>query len=337
MKKIAILSCLLFTVFSFSQQNIDELLVAGTNDARRFAADYIAPVNEGLAYGINFGWFNNAVTPKKYAFEFSVIGNASFIKDEKKSFRLNAADYENISFEDNSSSKMVATALGHNSPPERVVLNYDNPIFGTQSVVFELPTGIGSKNINTIPSFFLQGSFSPFNGTQIKVRYFPRIKREDANVGLYGFGLQQDFTRLFSDTSSFPLSISGLIAYTHLSGDYDFTDQGFVNGQNQKIETETNTMLYEFIVATKLKVLNFYGSVGYLNGTTNTNLLGTYVVTDGTTSGAAIVDPFSIESDSSGILTTLGANLKLGFFGLNASYTIAEFNNASLGINFVIE
>ena len=32
--------------------------------------------------------------------------------------------------------------------------------------------------------------------------------------------------------------------------------------------------------------------------------------------------------------TTLGANLKLGFFGINADYTIAEYDSASLGINF---
>ena len=31
--------------------------------------------------------------------------------------------------------------------------------------------------------------------------------------------------------------------------------------------------------------------------------------------------------------TTLGANLKLGFFGINVDYTFAEYNSASLGIN----
>jgi hypothetical protein len=32
--------------------------------------------------------------------------------------------------------------------------------------------------------------------------------------------------------------------------------------------------------------------------------------------------------------TTLGANLKLAFFGINADYTFADYNSISFGINF---
>ena len=81
-------SFLAFTLVSkvYSQDNIDELLAAGINDAKRFTADYIAPASEGLAYSLNNGWSNNAVSPRRFKFELSVIANASFIKDEKKSF-----------------------------------------------------------------------------------------------------------------------------------------------------------------------------------------------------------------------------------------------------------
>ena len=335
MKKLIILPVLLCVILSHAQQNIDELLVAGVNDAKRFTTDYIKPANDGLAYGINIGWFNNAVTPKKLGFELSLIGNATFINDSQKSFQLNVSDYENVRFEDNSPSKSVATALGHNDPPQRVVLSYQDPIFGNQDTIIELPTGIGSANINIIPTVFLQASFSPFNGTQLKARYFPKVDREDTKVGLYGFGLQQDFTKFLPADSVFPVSVSGLIAYTHLDGSYDFTDDGFVQGENQEIQTETNTMLYELIVGTKLKIINFYGSVGYISGKNTTDLLGSYVVSNGFVSNAEVRDPFSIESDTNGMLATLGANLKLGFFGLNASYTIADFSSTSLGINFI--
>ncbi|HKK12246.1 MAG TPA: DUF6588 family protein [Flavobacteriaceae bacterium] len=335
MKKYAVLaSFLLLTQLASSQENIDDLLAAGIADAKRFTADYIAPASEGLAFGINNGWFNNAKTPHLFGVEISLIGNASFIKDEKKSFVFNVADYENVRFGDGSSSKVVATALGQNNPDVNVIVTYDDPIFGNQEVQLTLPTGIGSTDLNFIPTAFLQASFSPLKGTQIKVRYFPEVNEKDSKVGLYGVGLQHDFTSWLPADKIFPVAISGLVAYTHLNGSYDFTDSSVVDGDNQQIQTEVNTILLQLIVGTKLKIINFYGGLGYVNGKSTTDLLGTYRVSNGAISSQEITDPFSVKQDVSGIRATVGANLKLGFFGLNADYTLAEFDNASLGVNF---
>ncbi|MDG5493087.1 DUF6588 family protein [Psychroserpens sp. SPM9] len=335
MKKLLITSLALCTVIAVkAQENVNDLLAAGVADAKRFTQDYIAPASEGLAYGINNGWFNNAKSPKRFHFELSVIGNVGFIKDEKKSFEMNVSDYENIRFEDGSSSKSVATALGHNDPDITVIITYDDPIFGNQETELILPTGIGSENVNLIPAGFLQASFSPFKGTQLKGRFFPKVETEDTKIGLYGFGIQQEFTSWLPADKVFPVAISGLIAYTHLDASYDFTDAEYVDGENQRVETDTNTLLFQLIVGTKLPIVNFYGGLGYITGTSTTDLLGTYVVTDGLLFSEEINDPFSIEHDVSGIRATVGANLKLGFFGLNADYTVAEFDSATLGINF---
>lgn len=324
------------TITLNAQENINELLAAGIADAKRFTTDYINPATEGVAYGINNGWFNNAKSLKKYGFELSIIGNASFIKDEKKSFDLVVSDYENLRFPDNSSSQSVATALGNNDPDVIVMVTYDDPIFGDQEVEITLPTGIGSADVNLIPTAFLQASFSPFKGTELKGRFLPKINTDDVDLGLYGIGIQQEFTSWLPANKIFPVAISGLIAYTHLNGSYDFTDTNIVDGENQQIKTEVNTMLYQLIFGTKLKVINFYGSVGYLNGKTTTDLNGTYRVSDGILTSDEIIDPFSINSDTSGVRATIGTHLKLGFFRLNVDYTIAEFNSASLGMSFGI-
>lgn len=317
-----------------AQDNLNDLLAAGVSDAQRFAEDYIAPVSEGLGFGINNGWFNNAKAPKRFGFELALIGNASFIKDKKKSFVMNTSDYQNIAFSDGSTSKAVASALGQNNPDVVVEITYDDPIFGNQTVSLNLPTGIGSENINLIPTAFLQGSFSPFKGTQIKGRFFPKVDTEDVKINLYGFGLQQEFTSWLPADKIWPVAISGLVAYTHLDASYDFTDADLVNGANQRVETDVNTILLQLIVGTRLKIINFYGGLGYITGKGTTDLLGSYVVTDGILTSPVIRDPFSVERDISGIRGTVGANLQLGFFGLNADYSIAEFNSAALGINF---
>ncbi|WP_452218457.1 DUF6588 family protein [Lacinutrix undariae] len=335
MKRISFLSAfLMFSTVIVAQENINNLLTAGVNDAEKFTAAYIAPASEGIAFGINNGWFNNAKAPKRYTFEISIMGNASFIKDDKKSFQLNIDDYENIRFPDNSPSQTVATALGHNTSDITVIATYQDPIFGNQEVEIELPTGIGSENINLIPTAFLQASFSPFTGTQIKGRFFPKVDTDDIKVGFYGIGLQQEFTAWLPEEKSIPVAISGLVAYTHLDGAYDFSNTDYVEGENQSVETNINTLLFELIVGTKFKVLNFYGGLGYISGTSTTDLLGTYRVTDGFLVSEEVTDPFKIEQDIDGMRGTVGANLQLGFFSLNADYTVAEFDSASLGVNF---
>lgn len=334
MKKLSLIAVVFTVLFGNAQENIDDLLAAGVQDAKQFTTDYIAPASEGLAFGINNGWFNNAKTPHRFGVEISLIGNASFIKNEKKSFLMNIADYENVRFEDGSSSKNVATALGHNDPDVTIIVTYDDPIFGDQEIELTLPTGLGSTDLNLIPTAFLQASFSPFKGTQVKARYFPEVNAEDAKIGLYGVGLQQDFTSWLPADKIIPVAISGLVAYTHLDGSYDFTDSSIVDGENQQIKTEVNTLLLQLIVGTKLNIINFYGGLGFITGKSTTDLLGTYRVNNGIIFSEEIVDPFSIKQDVSGVRATVGANLKLGFFGLNADYSIAEFDSASLGINF---
>ncbi|MFC4720760.1 DUF6588 family protein [Geojedonia litorea] len=334
MKKLSLIAVVFTVLCSNAQENIDDLLAAGVQDAKQFTTDYIAPASEGLAFGINNGWFNNAKTPHRFGVEISLIGNASFIKDEKKSFLMNIADYENVQFKDGSSSKNVATALGHNNPEVTIIVTYDDPIFGDQEIELTLPTGLGSTDFNLIPTAFLQASFSPFKGTQVKARYFPEVNAKDAKIGLYGAGIQQDFTSWLPADKIIPVAISGLVAYTHLNGSYDFTDSSIVDGENQQINTEVNTLLLQLIVGTKLNIINFYGGLGYITGKSTTDLLGTYRVNNGIVFSEEIVDPFSIKQDVSGVRATVGANLKLGFFGLNADYSIAEFDSASLGINF---
>ena len=176
MRSFKVIYLLFFCVLSTSnaQENINELLAAGVADTQRFAKHYIAPATDGLVYGISNGWFNNAKSLRRFGFEISFIGNTSFIKDEKTSFNMVASDFENIRFQDNSSTKVVPTVFGASSS-ETVILTYDDPIFGNQEVTVSLPGGISSSESSFIPTVFLQASFSPLKGTQIKARVVPKL------------------------------------------------------------------------------------------------------------------------------------------------------------------
>nr|WP_299070302.1 DUF6588 family protein [uncultured Allomuricauda sp.] len=328
---------LLFALCSFSigtaQSNLNDLLAAGLNDAERFTNDWMAPMTEAGIYSISNGWYNSADAKPLGGFEISIIGNITGFKnkDDKKTFTLNTADYENLQFVDASTSKEVATALGD---IEGIDVAINAIIEGQQvSTQFELPSGLSSEDLNFIPSGYIQASVGLIKGTEIKARFLPKINTDDVSVGLYGFGIQHDFTKHLPADKLLPVAISAVIGYTNLSGEYDFTSTGVVNGENQRIDAQFSSWNFSAVVSTRLPVINFYGGLNYITGKSDIDILGTYEVE---TIGAPIVynDPFAISNKVSGVSANIGTKLKLGFFRINADYNIAEFSTLTFGVNF---
>ncbi|GGW69625.1 hypothetical protein DFQ11_10511 [Winogradskyella epiphytica] len=331
---ITVLACLLITIESTAQNDIDVLLAAGIEDAEHFANDYLTPGSNGIMHSMNANWFNSAKAKPLGAFEISVIVNASLVKDEHKMFHLNTADYNNVQFVQGPISQMVSSVLGENDPEIFVEVEYDDPIFGTQTTQFELPQGIGESSRNLLPTAFIQGALGLSSGLELKARFVPKIDTDDVSLGMYGAGLQMEFTEWLPASKMWPIAISGLMAYNHLDGSYDITGSSGIEGENQRIENDTNTWLFQFVASTKLPVINFYGGLGYIKGKSESDLLGSYRVTNGILTTETIVDPFSVSSEVSAVRATIGTKLKLGFFRLNAEYHLSEYDAFSIGVNF---
>lgn len=342
MKKIMLLVTFALTTFiSTSQNDFDVLLAAGVDNAERFANDYLAPASNGLMHSMNANWFNTAATKPLGGFEISIIANASLIDNENKSFLMDIADYNSpdqdfeIEFADGSLTKDVATALGENDPNIDIIIRFDDPLLpGEQTETITLPSGIGSESANLLPTAFLQGAVGLGSGIEIKARYVPKIETDEFDLSLYGAGLQLEFTKWLPGNKVLPVAISGLVAYTHLDTTYDLTDSSEIDGDNQRLENDTNTWLFQLIASTKLPVINFYGGLGYIKGKSESDLLGTYTVSNGPLFSQTVTDPFSVSSEVSAVRGTLGTKLKLGFFRLNAEYHFSEFDAVSVGVNF---
>ena len=331
MKNVFFLFTILCGLQSVAQSNINEVLAGGLNDAERFTNDYLSPVLEGAMYSMSSGWYNTADAKPFGGFEISVIANMSSFKNkaDKKAFEFNTADYENFQLASGGTTQMVSTALGD---IEGVEVFLEGP-GGADRIDFELPTGLASEGINFIPTAYLQASVGLIKGTEIKARFLPKINTDDVSVGLYGVGIQHDFTKHLPADKILPIAISGVIGYTHLDATYDFSNTSIIGGTDQKIDVGMNTWVFQAVVSTKLPIINFYGGVGYLTGKSTTDVLGTYIVESGPFQ-TTYTDPFSIKKDASGVTGNIGAKLKLGFFRLHADYTLAAFNNLSIGINF---
>ncbi len=337
MKKAFILFGL-FSISTIAQENLEDLIAAGIEDAQRFTTGYISPGAEGMLHNVANGWIQTAEVKKQFKFDISIVGNASFIKKEQQKFTLNTADYNNLKFRDGSMVKEVATAFGENDPD---VLMYSVVKNGedTAEVEFKLPQGLASVNMNILPTAFLQARVGILRGTEVKLRYFPKIDQQDVEVGLFGVGLQHDFTSWMPEEKIFPIAISGLVAYTKVGASYHFINQQIVSGTDQHFDFRLRSWLFQVQASTKLRIINFYGGLGYVSGSSDFDVLGNYKVIAGIPLEEVtnqFQDPFSVKNKVSDVRATLGANLRLGFFGLHVDYNFARYNNASVGLHFGI-
>ena len=318
-----------------AQADFNNVLAAGVEDAERFTTDYMAPLSESVVYSMSTGWYNTADAKPLSGFEISIIGNITGFKnkEDKKSFILDPSDYENLDFVENPGvAREVSTALGDISGTQVYV---EGEVLGvTVRETFELPSGLAGENIDFVPSGYLQASVGVIKGTEIKARFLPKMQYEDASIGLFGLGIQHDFTKLLPADKILPVAISAVIGYTNINGDYDLSNARLIEGENQRIEAEISSWTFGAVVSTKLPIINFYGGVNYITGKSVTDVLGTYRVNSGPFESETYKDPFSIVKKVNGVTGTLGTKLKLGFFRLNAEYNLGEFNTATVGINF---
>lgn len=318
-----------------AQADFNNVLSAGVDDAERFTTDYMSPLSESVIYSISTGWYNTADAKPLGGFEISIIGNITGFKNKsnKKSFILDPNDYQNLDFVSNPGvAREVSSALGDISGT-RVFVEGDVAGFAVREE-FDLPSGLSGEGIDFVPSGYVQASVGLIKGTELKARFLPKMEYEDASIGLIGFGIQHDFTKLLPADKILPVAISAVIGYTNINGDYDLTNARLIDGEDQRIESEISSWAFGAVVSTKLPIINFYGGVNYITGKSVTDVLGTYRVTSGPFASDTYVDPFSITKKVNGVTGTLGTKLKLGFFRLNAEYNLGEFNTATVGVNF---
>lgn len=315
-----------------AQDNLGILLASGLEDTRTFAEDYIRPGTEGAIHNLSNGWYQSAEVKDVMGFEFSIIGNAATIKEEHQTFELNTSDYHNLRFPGGESVREVATIFG-NSDPTEVLIEYESP-FGTEEASFFLPQGMGASGVDFVPAAFLQARVGVFKGTEVKFRYFPKLEYDNVEAELYGGAIQHELTSWLADSDLWPVSIAGIVGYTKMSGSYDFTAQQYMQGADQRLNAEMDSWLFSGIVSTNIPVINFYGGIGYLVGSSETEMLGTYSVVDD--SGRTLVtveDPLTMAHSLSGIRANLGMSLKLDFFRIHADYNFQKYQTLSVGLH----
>ncbi|MDE5418843.1 hypothetical protein L3049_12580 [Labilibaculum sp. DW002] len=339
MKKL-ILLLILFAPFLGKAQDIEQFLLSGTEDASKLTKNYVNPVAKGFMYGLNSGWYTTARTHKKFGFDITFVANLAQVPSKDEAFNFVASDYKNISLQSGASSAQIETLMGGNNN-ETLLARIDAGGGSFDLANFSVPDGIGDDlPMSAVPSVTMQvGIGIPVIDADLKLRYLPKVGTSDLEVGMFGIGLQKSFSKMLKIDKT-PFDVSALVAFTNLKAEYDIQDDSDFDGSGQMMEFSTNAITFQAIASVNLKLIEFYGAVGYNKAKMDVDIKGTYIVEyTEVNSGMTVVketltDPISVDFDASGVRATLGTRLNLGFFKIFADYTMQEYNTITGGIAF---
>ena len=332
MKKIAFFTILIFISIR-SQAQIEQIFSA-RDDAQIYLNHYLSPVMNGLMSNLNNSWYSSGKTHKKWGFDITISASASIIPENEKAFQFIASEYNHLSL--SSGSETLPTAAGGVSTTTLEATNSEG------SITFNAPDGVGDQWPDkffipvSVPSPMIQIGVGIPSKTDIKLRYFPKVTNNEISFGMIGIGIQHDLTQHFKVLDKIPtLHISGLGAFTHTSLIYNIIDSG-VQGDNQSLEMSINTYTIQVIGDIDLKLINFYLGIGYTNGTSNIDALGTYKYdfnNNGTFSNDEIItNPLQLNFMVSGMKTTAGVRFNLGPVKIFADYSLQKYPAVSTGL-----
>ncbi len=343
MKKI-FASLLLVTCVQFGKAQELETILLASDDASLLTENYLRPAMEGLMYSMNGGWATTAKVHKKFGFDITIGFNASFVPDASQAFDFVPGDYTFLSLPNGESE--LQTVMSENDVETTIDISIDNGDGTFKVASFDMPGGITEDlPVNAVPAPTVQVGFGlPFK-TDIKARFVPTLNfDDDVEASLIGFGLQHDLTQYFGPMDKLPLSISILGAFTNMKVAYAINDEDATDDvavTNGEAEFKMNTWTVQALASIDLKVITFYGSVGYNNGKTTAKMKGDYTLTYDVEDGAGnqigtvnetISNPINLDFEANGMRATLGTRLNLGPFKIFGDYTFQEYNTATLGI-----
>jgi len=357
--KIYFLYLTLITISSFgivNAQNLEETL---SNLSSTAGKAYVAPVISAFGSNLNSGWVSMLpeATKLKLHLDLKIIAAGSFFSDEQKSFNTTGNFFFNSQQVDdiinNTSNSQFLT------PQERA--NLKNAMLEKEfTVSFSGPTIIGSEKekLNILfPAQQVQANGQTFNvdsynlaidevkgllndisilptpgvqitggtvfGTNVSIRYFPKIKVTDelGDFSLWGIGAIHNPGAFLMK----PLPVDFAISY--------FTQSMKVGD----VFESTAGQFGVYVGKTIGSFISFSPFAGLIVESSKTKV--SYDYQSNETINNEPVPKVKINFESEGENKTgfvIGFNLKLGFINLNADYKAAKTNTASAGISFGI-
>jgi hypothetical protein len=341
---ILFISLFLFTSGVFSQFKDIDFLRSVPADGAKYLQAYLSPYANAFGAGLSGGWYNTAKPHKFGGFDITLNTSVGIVPSSAESFDI--------------SSLGLTTLTGSGLTPTIAGPKTDGPPMtykagGITLASFNAPQGTDWKYV-PVPTAQV-GIGLPL-GTELKFRFIPKIKIQDGDISLWGVGILHSIMQYIPGNKLTPFDVSVFAGYTQLQGnvplglepDPSFT-QAYVTYnpltafENQNLNIKVKSLNISAIGSVNLKVITFYGGVGYCNTETAMVLSGNFPTPtvvgttaqyndNGVVKGSAF--PAIDIKNYSGLRANIGFRLKLAIVTIHFDYTRAQYNVLTTGLGF---
>ncbi len=347
--------CILFFlgVFALSfntkaQDGFEGILLAEGSDVNKLMEGYFAPAMEGFIYGMNNGWAHTAKVHKILGFDITIGASASMVPSEREVFSLAGLSSSINKGGATSAPTFAGAGTNTNLTVSRTltIQNQNSPAFGqSQTVTADLALPGGIKDdlpLSAVPAPIVQVNVGLPWKMEGMLRMVPKIDLGDdgGQINMLGLGLKKEITSWFGPMDKTPLHVSLLAAYTKMDVTYGIADvnSGDLIISNAGAEFDLSSFTVQALASLNFPFINLYGGLGYSSGSSSLAMKGTYQGNyKYTVNGQEYTETINLATpdlsfNASGISTTVGARLSLGFLKIFGSYTLQEYNTLNAGI-----
>jgi hypothetical protein len=339
----------LFSLASFSQFKDVDFLRSAPADGVKYLQAYISPFANAFGSGLSGGWYNTAKPHKFGGFDITISTSVGIVPTSGQTF-----DASKIGLSSSITGAGISSTV---AGPDKAgpLMHYNAGAITLAS--FNAPKGIGWRYI-PVPTAQV-GIGLPF-GTELKVRFIPKINIKDGDVSLWGVGLVHSLMQYLPGNKLLPFDVSLFAGFTKLKGNVPidlqpapgisqaYTDpyDPLKSFNDQFLKISVQALNISAIGSVNLPVITFYGGLGYCKTRTAMDLSGNFPtptlnIDDPTNPYAEYTNKGVISGNKfpsidiknfSGLRANIGFRLKLAVVTIHADYTRAQYNVLTVGL-----
>jgi hypothetical protein len=202
---ILIIIFVLFSSVTFSQFKDVDFLRTVPADGVKYMEAYISPWANAFGAGLSGGWYNTAKPHKFGGFDITLNTSVGIVPTSAQTF-----DASKIGLSSSVTGAGMSTTV---AGPDKAgpLMSYNAG--GVNLASFNAPKGADWRYI-PVPSAQV-GIGLPL-GTELKVRFIPKIKIKDGDIALWGVGLIHNLTQYLPGDKILPFDVSIFGGYTKL-------------------------------------------------------------------------------------------------------------------------
>ena len=348
-KKLCTISTALFIIsqISFSQFKDVDFLRSLPADGVKYLQAYISPYANAFGSGLSGGWYNTAKPHKLGGFDITLSTSVGIVPTSAQTF-----DASKIGLSSSITGAGISSTV---AGPDKAGPLMSYRVGGVTLASFNAPKGTDWRYI-PVPTAQV-GIGLPF-GTELKLRYIPKITVSKGDVSLWGVGLLHSIMQYIPGNKLTPFDVSLFAGFTKLQSDVPLglnpdpsVSQLYVkynpatSFNNQNLKVTVQSLNISAIGSVNLKIITFYGGLGYCKTQTTMLLSGNFP-----TPTAILTSPFVQYNDTgvkdgsvfpkvdiknfSGLRANVGFRIKLAIVTIHFDYTKAQYNVFTTGLGF---